>query len=64
MKALTQAIKHVGSRAELARRIGTKASTIQYWLAAPKRTPAEFCAPIERVTEGKTTARQLRPDIF
>jgi DNA-binding transcriptional regulator YdaS (Cro superfamily) len=64
IKALTRAIELTGSRAELARQIKSKPSTIQYWLAAPKRTPAEYCKPIQEATGGKVKAADLRPDIF
>ena len=62
--ALVAAINYAGSQDKLAASIGVWGSQISYWLHSKKGTPAEFCAPIERVTEGKITARQLRPDIF
>lgn len=38
-------------------------SHISYWLETDK-VPAEHCRAIEKITDGKVTRYQLRPDVF
>ena len=61
MKALNEAIKAVGSQAELARRLGGKTvgQTINNW--RKRGIPAERCAEIEAITGVR--CEELRPDL-
>jgi DNA-binding transcriptional regulator YdaS (Cro superfamily) len=59
---LEQAIKHCGSQAKLADACGIKQSSI--WQAKETdRCSARLAMAVERATDGKVTARQLRPDL-
>lgn len=59
---LRKAVAIAGGQASLAREIGTKQQNIWAWLQKGGRVPAEFAAPIERVTG--VSKQELRPDIF
>jgi len=59
-KALSKAIKIVGSQAELARRIGIKREAVSQWKRCPVARVHAVCA----ATGGKISPRDLRPDIF
>jgi DNA-binding transcriptional regulator YdaS (Cro superfamily) len=60
-KAFSQACKIVGS-AELARRLGVTPQAVNEWKQGNRPVPVDRCAEIERVTDGKITRRDLRPD--
>lgn len=64
--ALQRAIDLVGGQSALARALGepVKQAHVWYWLKGAGRVPAEYCAAIERATEGKVTRHDLRPDLF
>jgi DNA-binding transcriptional regulator YdaS (Cro superfamily) len=51
------------SKAELARRLNVKPCYISKMLRE-KHVPVEQCRAIERATDGKVKAEELRPDIF
>lgn len=56
-----QAIKDcLGSGSEVARRLGIKPAAVNQW----SRVPHERCLDLERLTEGKVTRYQMRPDIY
>jgi DNA-binding transcriptional regulator YdaS (Cro superfamily) len=59
---LRKAVAIAGGQALLARGIGTKQQNVWKWLQKGGKVPAEFAAPIERVTG--ITKHELRPDIF
>lgn len=63
MNVLDRAIKSVGSGAELARRLGVVPMTVTQWRRRG-RVPAERCAAIEMLTDGRVTRHDLRPDVF
>lgn len=60
---LEAAIQLVGSKAELARALKISPCYVSKMLRE-NHVPVEQCRAIERVTEKKVTAEQLRPDIF
>jgi len=61
--ALERAIQLAGTKAELGRRLGVRASLINYWLSTDK-VPAEQAIEIEAATGGAVTRKELRADIF
>lgn len=66
-RALQRAVDLVGTKAELARRIGgnVQRQHVFNWLskdAGP--VPAEYCGAIEQATGGQVTRRDIRPDVF
>lgn len=56
-----RACRLVGSPAELSRRCGVSAQAVAKW---KKQVPLERVPDIVRITEGKVTAHELRPDFF
>lgn len=63
--ALKRAIDLVGGQNELAKSLGVYQSRVNNWLNRDiQGVPAEFCATIEKLTEGAVTCHQLRPDCF
>jgi DNA-binding transcriptional regulator YdaS (Cro superfamily) len=62
--ALQQAISIAGSQVALGKLINSPQSTIWSWLNRDKKVPAERCLAIQKATNGKITAKELRPDIF
>ncbi len=52
------------TQTELARRLGVTQGLVHQWVTGKTRITAERCRDIERVTEGKVTRGELRPDIF
>jgi DNA-binding transcriptional regulator YdaS (Cro superfamily) len=63
MKALDRAIDHFGSQQALADALGIKSPSISEWRRNGE-VPVDRCRDIERVTEGKVTRAELRPDHF
>lgn len=62
---LERALEIVGSQCALANACGTAQQTVWHWLRkANGRVPAEYCAAVERATNGRVTKEQLRPDVF
>ena len=65
LSPLQRAIALFGSQQALADDLGVSQSHISFWLTrAKKGVPPEYCGAIERLTQGKVTRKQLRPDIF
>jgi DNA-binding transcriptional regulator YdaS (Cro superfamily) len=62
---LQKAVNHVGGKATtLAQLIGRKQSTVWDWLNKEgRKVPPDACREIERATDGKVTAEELRPDL-
>lgn len=63
-KHIKKAIKIAGSQEKLAKSIGVKQAFISFMLNGIKPVPATLCLKIERATEGKVKAIDLRPDVF
>lgn len=53
----------VGGKAALARALGVKPPTIHQWITGERQVPAERCPTIEKLTAGRVTCEQLRPDV-
>ena len=61
-QALTNAVAHAGSQAELARICGVSATAVWKWVQSSKRMPAEFVLAAEEATG--VSRHDLRPDIY
>lgn len=59
---IAEAAAIIGSRAEMARRIGVTKGAVWQWEHV-SRVPAEHCPRIERETGGAVRCEELRPDI-
>jgi len=64
INALQKAIKYVGSQKALAKAIGSKQQTVNWWLHKSRKVPPEYVLSIERVVNGAVTRYDLRPDIY
>lgn len=51
-------------RSEFARSIGASANLVYQWINGIRPVATRHCWPIERLTEGKVTRKDLRPDDF
>ncbi|HCV3140837.1 TPA: helix-turn-helix domain-containing protein [Acinetobacter baumannii] len=60
-EALTKAIQIVGSKSALARELKITPWALSKWNF--EKIPEARCLPIEKITDGKVTAEELRPDI-
>lgn len=58
-QALAEACAIVGSQSALAAGVGVSPSMVNQWLKGERPIPADKCAAIERVTEGKVTVDRL-----
>ncbi|MAK55443.1 MAG: hypothetical protein CML17_06330 [Pusillimonas sp.] len=47
---------------ELARSLGVSSAVVYQWRVKKRPVPLEYCASIERATDGAVTRRDLRPD--
>ena len=50
------------SQSELAKLIGFAPSFVNQWVSGKRPIPVVACVAIERVTGGKVTRQELRPD--
>lgn len=62
--ALGRAIAAVGGQSQLARLLGVKQANVWHWLKRAGRVPGEHVLAIERVTDGRVTRHELRPDLY
>jgi DNA-binding transcriptional regulator YdaS (Cro superfamily) len=53
----------LGGQAALASALGVSRGAVPQWKQSDRRIPAEYCPKVERLTDGKVTCEQLRPDI-
>lgn len=61
MKKLT---KYFGGQAKLAGILGLSQGAISHWLTGRAKISPRDALKIEKMTKGKFTAKELRPDIF
>jgi DNA-binding transcriptional regulator YdaS (Cro superfamily) len=59
-----KAIKILGSQTALAKALGISQQGISYLLRHTSKPTAEMAKRIEKVTKGKVTRSQLRPDLY
>lgn len=52
------------TQGEFAAVLGTTPGLVSHWVQGRHRVPPERAADIERMTEGKVTRMDLRPDVF
>lgn len=57
---ISQKLKEL-NQSEIARQLGVKPQAVQQWFK--HKTPIIRCPEIERITEGKVTCEELRPDV-
>lgn len=57
---ISQKLKEL-NQSEIARQLGVKPQAVQQWFK--RKTPVIRCPEIERITEGKVTCEELRPDV-
>jgi DNA-binding transcriptional regulator YdaS (Cro superfamily) len=62
MDALDRAIDILGTQENLARELGIRSPSISEWRTRGQ-VPIGRCEDIERVTKGRVTFAELRPDI-
>jgi len=62
MNSLHQAIRYVGSQAELARRLGVRPQLISQWKSGKRPIPPARAAQIEEITQGEVKRQDLLPD--
>ncbi|KKL86661.1 hypothetical protein LCGC14_1942480 [marine sediment metagenome] len=68
--AIAKAVEIAGGQSQLARQISKimgKPILQQHvwkWLNTVPVLPAEYCLPIEKITDGAVTRHELRPDIY
>lgn len=53
----------LGSQAALASALGVTRAAVTQWKEEGRRPPAEHCPKIQRLTAGRVTCKDLRPDI-
>ena len=68
VQAIQNAARILGNQAALARALGVTAPTIGQWLnpgvSTGRAVPPKQCVRIERLTDGKVTRIDLRPDDY
>ena len=64
MKAIERAVDHVGGQTNLAKLLKTSQARVWNWIHRDNKVPAEEAVSIERVTKGKVTRFEIRPDVF
>lgn len=61
--ALDRIITEFGTQSALAEALGLRQQSVAEWFAN-KRIPPRRCAEIERLTQGRITRAEIRPDLF
>jgi DNA-binding transcriptional regulator YdaS (Cro superfamily) len=65
LSPLAKAVKHCGSQAALAAKIGATQQLVSFWMTKSKiGVSAQYVLPIERATDGTVTRFELRPDLY
>lgn len=62
MNSLNRAFEIVGSQTALAKELDVAPQVVNNWVRRG-RVPAEHCPAIERVTAGRVSCEELRPDV-
>ncbi|RYE43831.1 MAG: helix-turn-helix domain-containing protein [Hyphomicrobiales bacterium] len=62
MNAIRIACDHCGGLKALADELGFAAPTVSQWISKRRPVPPKQCVRIERITEGRVSRRDLRPD--
>jgi DNA-binding transcriptional regulator YdaS (Cro superfamily) len=63
-KSFLKAIRQVGSNSDVAKLLGYSESHIRAILCGAKNVPAKAVLKLVELSDGKVTAKELRPDIF
>ena len=62
MNPIEKSIQIAGSASALSRLIGVSPQAVCFWRDGKRGIPAERCSAIERVTHGRVTRQELRPN--
>ena len=60
---IVEACEVVGGQAVMARSLGVTPAAVNQWCKGLRAVPAERCPAIQRLTHGRITCKQLRPDV-
>lgn len=63
-KPLLKIVKEVGSVSKLAKLIGSSQPTVSNWLSKRQSIPATKVKLLVKLSNGKVTEEELRPDVF
>ncbi len=63
MTALERAIELVGSQAALAEKLNVTRAAVNQWKLPGRKVPRTHCLQIERITNRKVRAEDLRADL-
>lgn len=64
LKELEKAFELFGTQTELAKKLKRTASSISLWYAKRTRVPFDMAIKLEKMSKGKISALELRPDII
>ena len=64
LKELVKAFEIFGGQTELAKKLKCTPSNVSLWYGMRTRVPFEVALKLEKMTKGKVSALQLRPDII
>jgi len=64
LKELEKAFELFGTQTDLAKKLKRTASSISLWYAKRTLVPFEIAIKLEKMSKGKISALQLRPDII
>ncbi|NRA86841.1 MAG: helix-turn-helix domain-containing protein [Rhizobiales bacterium] len=60
---IVEFIKDLGGQTAAARTLSVSQSMVSNWLKGKKKISEKHCMKIQRLTGGKFTCQQLRPDV-
>ncbi len=60
---IVDACEILGGQAEMARGLSVTPAAVNQWCRGLRAVPAERCPTIQRLTGGRITCKQLRPDV-
>lgn len=61
---IRKVVEHAGGHQALADSLDLESRQVVQGWERRGRIPPKYCVPIEDLTRGKFTAKQLRPDVF
>lgn len=64
VNAIIRVVEHLGSQRCLAQHLNITQQAVSSWISVAKRVPAEYVLKMEKLTNGKVTRYELRPDLY